>query len=424
MKNILLAALALSAAALSHGEYQKLDSIVAIVDENVVTESDVRHKTEVARQNLAQQQLAQMPDEQEIRQQVINRLILENLQLQMAERGGISVTDEQLNQAMQTIASRNGFDLAGFRAELEKQGIAYYDMREQIRQDIMIQQVQQGHLRSRIQVTEAEVDNFLSSAEGRELTAVQYRLAHVLLPVNEQASPRQVQQARQDLLQIRQQIIQGQLRFDELVNGKKVGNHSLSGTDFGWQKREQLPSLFGNAASGMSKGDISEPLRSGAGWHLLLLADSRGGSETVHQQRARHILIQPSEVRTDEQAEQLARQLYERILQGEDFALMAREYSEDKGSALAGGDLDWSGPGQFVPAFEQTLDALQVDEISAPVETRYGWHIIQKTGERDHDVTRENQRQQAYQILYERKFADELDNWLVKIREEAFVELK
>lgn len=418
---LLLAFTAMPASA----EYQKLDGIVAIVDEDVISESDVRLKIQVARENLARQQnLPRQPSEQEIRKQVIDRLILESLQLQMAERAGISVTDEQLNQAMQNIASRNGFTLAQFRDELQSQGVDYTTMREQIRKDMLIQQVQQGNLRNRIQVTDEEVDNFLASSEGQKLTGEQYHLAHILLPVAEQADKAEEQQAKAELEDIRRQLQQGQLDFASLVQGMTVNGHKLSGTDFGMQNPDQLPSLFADAAKKLAAGQISAPLRSGAGWHLLYLADKKGGNTIIHQEKARHILIQPSEVRDMEQARALADELHQRIMDGADFALLAREYSDDNGSALQGGDLGWNGKGQFVPAFEDTLAKLAVDEISEPVQTQYGWHIIQKTGEREHDATREQQRQQARQAIFQRKFADELDAWLVKIREEAFVEMK
>lgn len=419
---ILLALSCLFFSTLSHAEYKKLDAIIAIVDDDIITESDLQEKIQMVRGNLLQQQIT-VP-EAEIRKQVMDRLILESLQLQMAQRAGITISDEQLNRTMTSIAQRNGLDLAGFHQELEQQGIDYQVMREQIRDEMIIQQVQQGNLQSRIQITEQDVANFLNSAEGKQITATQYHLQHILLPVDESASTQETENAHNALLSIRQQLTQGQVKFEQLIQQQSLGQISLGGADFGWQRVEDLPSLFADKAITMTAGDISQPIRSGAGWHLLRLADKTGGNDIVNQVHARHILIMPSEVRSDEQAQALATKLYEDILQGGDFNLLAKEYSEDKGSALQGGDLGWSGPGQYLPEFEQTLHTLAVEEISRPIKTSFGWHIIQKLGERQQNMTKEHWKNQARQAIYERKFADELDAWLARIRDEAFIEIK
>lgn len=408
--------------ALSHAEYKKIDAIIAIVDDDIITESDLQEKIQLVKGNLLQQQMT-VPDD-EIRKQVLDRLIIESLQLQMAQRAGINISDEQLNRTMNSIAQRNGLDLASFHQELQQQGIDYQAMREQIRNEMITQQVQQGNLQSRIQITEQDVANFLSSAEGQQITATQYHLQHILLAVDENASAQQEDAVRNSLLSIRQQLTQGKVRFEQLLQQKKFEQLSLSGADFGWQKAEDLPSLFADKAIRMAVGDISQPIRSGAGWHLLRLAEKTGGNDFVDQVHARHILIMPSEVRSDEQAQALATKLYEDILQGGDFNLLAKEYSEDKGSALQGGDLGWSGPGQYLPEFEQTLHTLAVEEISRPIQTNFGWHIIQKLGERQQNMTKEHWKNQARQAIYERKFADELDAWLARIRDEAFIEIK
>lgn len=405
-------------------DYQKLDGIVAIVDEDVITQSDISQKLALAEANMSRQEVRRRPSEEELRQQVLDRLIIESLQLQMARRAGIRVSDEQLNQAMSTIARRNGFELAEFRDELASQGIAFEDMREQVREEIMIQQVQQGYLRERIQISDREVENFLASAEGRNITRPRYHLTHVLLPLDENASADKVAQANARLADIRYKVIHNDLAFRELMTGNPYPELNLSGTDFGWREVDELPSLFADIALTMERGEISEPIRSGAGWHLLRLLDSTASANIVEQTRARHILVQPSEVRSDAQALALAQSLHQRALDGEDFGLLAREYSQDKGSALQGGDLNWRMLDEFDPAFKNALKALDVDEISQPVQSSYGWHIIQKTGVRKHDMTRENQKERAYQALYERKFGDALESWLVSIREEAFVEIK
>lgn len=404
-------------------EYQRLDGVVAIVDEDIITESDVRSKTTMVYNNMRQQNLP-IPPEEEVRKQVIERLIVENIQMQMAKQAGITVNDERLNQAMASIAQRNKLDLAAFREELLSQGIDYNEMREQVRSEMIQQQVQQGNLRNRVTITEQEIANFLASAEGKHIVSTRYRLAHVLLPVAESANDAEEAQARDALTAIRHQVLQGQLQFGQLIKGQNLGGVMISGNDFGWQSVDELPSLFAEKALEMDAGDISAPIRSGAGWHLLMLAEKTGGGQLVEQTHSRHILVSPSEVRSDQQAQELAYRLYERALKGEDFTLLAKEYSEDKGSAMQGGDLGWTSPGQFVPEFEQTLQSLAVNEIARPVKSQFGWHVIQKLGQRSHDMTQENWKMQAQQAIFERKFTSELEAWLVKIREEAFVEIK
>lgn len=408
----------------SVAEYQSLDKVIAIVDDDVITQSDLDDKITMVRNNLQQNQDLAMPSDDEIKQEVLNRLILESLQMQLAKQAGISISDEQLNQTMADIAARNGLSLSEFPERLAEQGIDYRTMREEVRREMLTQQVQQGHLQNRIQITDQEVENFLASSEGQKITAQQYHAQHILLAVDDHASAEQEQAAKEQLAAIRQKLLQGELSFDALLAGESVDEQTLVGQDFSWQVLEDLPSLFSEYVPSMDKGDISEPIRSGAGWHLLRLKDKTGGNVLIDQIRGRHILISPSEVRSDEKAKELATELYEKVLQGEDFELLAKEYSEDKGSALQGGDLGWSGPGQFVPEFEETLHNLAVNDVSRPIKTQFGWHVIQKTGERIHDATKEEWKAQAQQAIFERKFGDELEAWLVRIKEEAFIEIK
>ncbi len=405
--------------------YQPLDTITVIVDDDVITQSDLDKEIANVKKNLASQENIQQPSENEIREHVLNNLILKSLQLQMAFKSGVNISEEQLTNAVTSIAERNGFsNLQDFRQKLASEGIKYQDMREKIRQDLTIQRIQQGNLRNKIQVTEQEIDNFLTSAEGKKITATRYKVSHILLPVESGLADSEVQKAEMSLNNIRQQILSGKYAFNSIVSGKNIDGYSLNGAQLGWGEIDDLPSLFAKIATDLQKGEVSQPVRSGAGWHLIKLEDKTGGSNIVHQTSVRHILIKPSEVRTEEQVKKLVDSLYTRIQEGEDFTLLAKEYSEDPGSALQGGDLGWSSPGQFVPAFEDTMNKLKDQEVSKPFKSQYGWHIMQKMGERDHDMTTENWKNQAYQTIYERKFADELESWLQKIRDEAFVEFK
>ncbi len=404
--------------------YQVIDTVVATVSNDVITQSDIDKKIEIVKENFSVQGQP-IPNEDVIYKQVLDRLIIESLQLQMAEQAGLQITDERLAQTMKKIAERKNMSEEQFRAALEKEGIGYEDMREQIRKDLTLQQLQQSRLRHKIQISEKEVDNFLQSAEGQKLTASKYLMSHILLEVPEGTTDNDIQKAKKAVTDIRNNIIKGQYAFNDILKGTTIEGYTITGNQLDWLEKSALPSLFAKTLTTLRKGDISPPVRSGAGWHLVMLNDISGGSsEIVHQISSRHILIKPSEVRDNEQVKKVIADLYQRIGKGEDFALLAKEYSEDPGSALQGGNLGWSVPSQFVETFSQTLQNLKTGEVSQPFETEFGWHILQKIDERDHDMTLENQKNQAYQAIYERKFADELEAWLITIREEAFIEIK
>lgn len=423
MKHLFLTIFLSLSTIMAEAALQPLDKIVAIVDDDVITQSDVDAKMKQVLQSM-QGQDRPMPPEDEIKKLVMDRLIIESLQLQLARRAGVHVSEDQLTDAIANIAKRNRVSLQTFRQRLEKDGISYDDMREQVRKDMTLQQVQQGHLRSRIQISENDVENFLQSAEGQEMATIRYHLSHILLPVEENSSAADVKNSEKIMRQLRNDILAKLESFESFLQGKNYQNKTLSGGDLGARAKKDLPSLFADIAQQMQTGQISKPVRSGAGWHLLKMNNVTGSAKIVHQTHARHILIKLSEIRNEAQAERLINSLYERIQQGEDFSLLAKEYSEDPGSSLQGGDLGWSMPGQFVPEFEKTMAALEIDAVSKPFKSQFGWHIMQKLAEREHDMTRDSQKNKAYQTLYERRFAEELDNWLLKIREEAFIELK
>jgi peptidyl-prolyl cis-trans isomerase SurA len=404
-------------------EYQPLDAILVVVEEDVITRSDVEKEMTSIQKNLVSQKQLALPPENELRKYALDSLILKSLQVQMALKSGITVSDEQLGAAIESIMKRNGFEnLTDFRVQLEKEGLALDEIRSRIRQDLLLQRLQQGQLRSRIQVTDQEISNYLDSADGRKLNTARYRVSHLLLALDPDVSREQESAAKEWLAALRSEIVGSKTGFDE-IKGTKDG-YELATTRLGWGGLDDLPTLFSGVVRTMQPGEISDPVRSGAGWHLIRLEEQEGGSLVVHQTLARHILVKPTEIRTSEQTEKLIRSLHERLLAGEDFSLLAKEYSEDKGSALQGGNLDWSSPGQFVPVFEEMLGKLGKNETSAPFLSPFGWHIVQKLDERDHDMTAEEQKNKAYEAIYARKFNEELESWLQKIRGEAFIEFK
>lgn len=422
---LLLAGLAVTATS-AHAELKPLDRVIAIVENDVILQSELDMRLAEVQQKAAASQRGGLPPASELRKQLLDHLILESIQLQMGERAGVRISDAQLNEAVSNIAAKNGItDLEQFKAALESQGMSYEEMREQVRREMTIQRVQQGNLNSRIQVTEQEVENFLQSPEGVAMTAGQYRLAHLLYPLDSDASNADATRAEQLMTTLGAAINQGKVRFENVLSDKLFEGTTIEGGDLGWRKQEELPAAFAQVAPTLGRGQMSAPFRSGAGIHLLKIIDRKGGGgQIVAQTHARHILIKPSAIRSDEQARDFVAELRGRVLKGEDFSTLAKQYSDDIGSAMQGGDLDWASPGQFVPVFETTMNALPINGISEPFKSQFGWHVLQVLERRNQDMSQIRWQNQAQQVLYQRKFDDELQAWLQKIRDESFVELK
>jgi peptidyl-prolyl cis-trans isomerase SurA len=395
-----------------------LDRVLVLVDDNVVTESDLQDRLEQITASYRNSNKPQPPREV-LREQVLDRLILESIQLQMGQRAGIRISDEALNDTISRIASRNGQTLEQFRAAIASEGRSYVSVREQIRREMITNQVQQGNLRSRIQITEQEVENFLSSSEGEALKSSQYHIAHLVLPKAKSAKDKTFMSSLTKALNAKQ------LDFAQLLQDKQAKGRAIDGGDLGWRKQDELPSIFAPVVSKLKVGRVSEPVVSGAGIHIVkLLEQQGGGNQLIEQSHVRHILIKTTAVRDANQAKALIQDIAARLKQGEDFASLAREFSDDPGSALQGGDLDWTSKGQMVGEFEATMLATQPGEISKPFTSQFGWHILEVLERREHDASAERWKQQAYNAIYQRKYNDELDAWLQKIRDESFVEFK
>jgi peptidyl-prolyl cis-trans isomerase SurA len=421
----LLAAAGLAAtlviAPVLRAETQMVDQVVAIVDDDIIMASELRERVAALTETLKSRGM-ELPPEDTLIRDTLDRLILESIQLQKGTRVGIRISDAQLTAAIQNIAAQNRLTLEQFIAALEQQGQSYPEMREQVRREMIIQRVQAGNVNQRIQITPKEVDNFLATEDGKKLTQPEYHLLHALLPMPPGASPEEEAAARAYVEQLVKRIRGGQ-SFEQVVRSSNA-KYRFSGGDIGWRKAEDLPSLFAEVAPKLAKGATSDPIRSDSGFHLIYMQDIRGGEQIVAQTQVSHILVKPSEILTDDQARDLVASLRARAEAGEDFAALAREYSEDIGSAQEGGELGWTSPGQMVPEFEQAMKATQVGEISAPVRTQFGWHILKVEGRRDQDMTTEAIRNQAAEYLHNRKYQEELDAWLQQIRDEAFVDIK
>lgn len=406
----------------AQAQTQMLDQVVAIVDDDVIMASELRERIQSITQTL-QSRGMELPPEDVLIRETLDRLIIESIQLQMGNRVGARISDAQLNAALERIAAQNRMSLEQFRVMLEQEGQSYAAMREQIRREMIIQRVQSGNVNQRIQISEQEVKNFLASSEGQKLSQPEYRIQHALLPLASDAPESEVETARNYLERLLRRIRGGEA-FDQVISGS-TDRYPFSGGDLGWRKVDDLPSLFSDVAPSLDVGATSDPIRSPSGLHLVHMADMRGGGDQmVEQTRVRHILVRPSEIMTDEQARDLVASLKERAEAGEDFADLAREFSEDIGSAAEGGDLGWTNPGQMVPEFEAAMAETPVGELSDPVQSQFGWHVLEVMERREQDMTREAIRARATEALHQRKYEEELDAWLRKIRDEAYVDIK
>ena len=397
------------------------DRIVAVVNDEAITLNELRAQMARVERQLRQQG-TQMPPRDVLEKHILERMIVDRVQLQLARETGLRVEDSQLDQAMVRIAESNRMDLAQLRNSLAQDGIAWVKFREDIRSEMTIVRLREREVDSRIVVSDGEIDNFLESAGamGNE----EYNLAHILLRTPEQAKPEQL--AR---LQARAEDIVAQLRkgedFAKLAAANSDAPDGLSGGLMGWRSRERLPSLFAEEVVKLKSGEISAVLRSPAGFHILKLLDRRGGAikaQPVEQTHARHILIKTSELVSESEARRRLVALKERVSHGTDFAELARLHSNDL-SASRGGDLGWLNPGDTVPEFEQAMNRLRPGEVGEPVQSPFGWHLIQVLARRT-DVSTERVRQHARQALRERKAEEAYQDWLRQMRDRAYVEYR
>ena len=403
---------------------QEIDHIVAVANDDVITFTELEKRMRLVKQQLQGRQ-AKLPPDDVLRKQILEQLIMERLQLQVAEQVGIRVDDESINQVVSNIARENNLTLEQFRQVLAREGYNFADFRDNIRKDITITQLRKRRVENRVTVTEQEVDNYLISMTSQRGSNDEFHLGHILITVPEAASPEQIQAAKQ-----RAEAVLARLRlgadFSQTAIAESSGQRALEGGDLGWRKVGQMPTLFAESILNMQVGEISDLIRSPSGFHIIKLLDRRTTEQrrTVQQTLARHILIRPNEVISNEEARQRITRLYERIQAGADFAQLARASSDDTASAVEGGSLGWVNPGVMVPEFEEQMNKLQPGRISAPFESQFGWHIVQVMARRQHDDTQQYERMQARQLIGKRKTEDAVENWLREIRSEAYVEYR
>ena len=404
-------------------EVKMLDRIVAIVDGDVVLESElVRRSNSIIKQIKERKQ--KVPSNKILRKQVLERLIVEALQLDSAKRVGVRISDRELIATLERIAEGNSVSLAQLKTQVESDGIPWPIFSEDMRNEIMISRVKSGMVQRRIQVSDKEVDNIVVLMDREGESKLQYHLGHILLAMPEGASPEDVTAKREQEKTI-VSALRGGSNFEEFAIAFSNGQKSLEGGDWGWRPLSQLPSLFAGTVKNMEVNDVSEPLRSGSGLHILYLKDKKGGFEAkvVVQTHVRHILVSPNAITTEDQALDKLKLAIERIEKGETFEDLAVEISDDKSNASQGGDMSWVDPGTFVPEFEQAMDDLAVGELSEPVKTQFGYHLIEVLGRRDQDQTEDKKRERAYQILSNRKFEEESQTWISELKEKAHIKI-
>ena len=400
-------------------QVQVLDQVVAIVDDDIILASELQERVAGVRSTMESRGV-EMPDDETLVRETLDRLILDSIQMQLANRYGVRIPDAQLDEAMTRLARQNGLTLEQFRVAVEQSGQNYGATRESLRKDLAIQRVQQGNVMRNINISEQEIDNFLATEEGEAMTQPEYRVIQALLATRRGEDTASVE-AKETFIDATLANIQGGTDFETAVSG--VEPYAFTGGDLGWRKLGDIPSMFAEVVPSMTIGDVTK-VRSSSGFHLVFLADAVGGERLVKQTDVRHILIKPTEVLDEAAAEALAGQLMERVKGGEDFGALARQYSDDIGSAAEGGELGWTNPGQMVPEFEAAMAAAEEGVVTEPFRSEFGWHILEVTGRRDKDFSGEIQRNQVANYIREQKYQEELDAWLRKIREEAFVDIK
>lgn len=404
-------------------EVTKMDRIVAVVDQAVITEKELTDRIRVVSSQL-EKQGTQLPPQNVLEKQVLERLINDSLQLQLAAQTGLRVDDNQLDKTIERIAEQNKLGVPEFRKALEEEGITFRKFREDIRNEIILARLREREVENRINVTEAEVDNFLTTQSSRHDAQDEYEISHILIRAPEEGSPEELQKLRNKAEQALKQL-QGGADFAQVSASFSDAPNALEGGGLGWKTSTQLPSLFIDALKNMQPGQLSPILRSPNGFHILKVTNRRGGSSplVIEQTHARHILIKLSEVVSESDGKQRMDRIKERLDNGADFAEIARQSSED-GSAPNGGDLGWVSPGDTVPQFEKAMNALKPGEISEPIRTPFGWHVIQVIERRKQDMTREAARLKARQEIRSRKSDEAYQDWVRELRDRAYVELR
>ena len=403
----------------------ELDRVVAVVNDDIIAKSELETRLKRVREQLRRSGTAPPPPDA-LRRQVLERLILTRVQLQLARDSGIRIDDERLNKTLLRIAQQNELTLREFRDTLERDGYDFTKFREEIRDEIMISEVRKRRVENQINISQRDIDDYLSTMESRgtEADRHRYRIGHILIAVPDGASSEEIAGAR-----TRAERVLGEIRggadFASMAVTHSDGQQALEGGDLGWRPASDLPTMFGDAIDRLQVGDVTEPIRSASGFHLVKLIDKRGSErQMVRQTRARHILITLDELTDDTAARRQLSTLHERIVNGQEFGELARIHSDDTGSAPKGGELGWIDPGNTIPVFERMMDSLEPGGLSEPFRTQFGWHIVQVLERRERDDTETSRRAEALRRLRARKIEENMQAWVRRVRGEAYVEYR
>lgn len=419
---LLVAAVTLSLSV--QAERKLLDQVVAIVDDDVILQTELEARINTIATRLRAQGTG-LPPRDVLEERVLEQLITESIQLQRADKLGMRISDNELNETMNNIVERNGMTMVEFENQLASEGVTFRQAREQIRNEMLTSRVQQRQVGNRVRVTDREVDNYLAALEARGEDTAEYRLAYIFIEVDNPSNEASVNAAREQAQDLRQQIVDGR-DFREVAVAESDASNALEGGDMGWRSESQLPSLVAPVVPELEVGVPSAVLENNSGFHLVMVMDKRGGGQkqVIQQHKVRHILVRPSEAVPDATAEAKIRDIYAQLQDGASFAELAREYSDDPVSGSDGGNLGWVNRGQMVPAFEQAMLEADLNELRGPFRSQFGWHILQVQERRQKDISGEVKKAEARQAIYRRKSETELQNWLREIRDEAFVEFK
>ena len=405
---------------MTNAAIELLDKVAVIVEDGIILESEVNKRIEQIIESLKQSDTP-LPPQEVLFEQIIERMIIEEIQLQKAQMAGVRISDQELNESMAQIAQGNGLSLQDFRSFLEEQGESYEFVREQVRKEMILSRIQRGLVQSKVYISEQELDNFINSQEGQVNLSAEFLIQQILIPINRD----QDEKTASSVIDSLKEKISKKMDFGDLAKEYSFGEEADNEGSLGWRKINEIPTLFANEISSLRKGDIAGPFRSGAGLHLIKLKDKKGRDIKIEKQTlARHILIQTSEIRSEKQAKDLIEDLYNRSQNEDKFSDLARLYSDDPGSKMEGGELSWTGPGRFDPKFEEVMNSLEINQVSKPFKSNFGWHIVEVLDRREEDISLNIQKNRAYQILFDRKYEEQLEKTLSEMRAESYVNIK
>ncbi|MDO2948412.1 peptidylprolyl isomerase SurA [Aeromonas simiae] len=428
MKKTLIALLtagtlgALSSSALAAPEL--IDRVLAVVNKDVVLASQqdaLVRKVKIS----AQEQGQSLPDDATLRRQALDRLIQESLVLQLADRQGLRVSDTQLEQAIAGIAADNRMSMEQMRAQLDREGMSYAQYREEVRREILMSEVRRNQVRRRINISDQEVKQVVDVIKQQGQQQSEYHIGHIQIALPDNPSAEQLDAAKSKALRLLNALKEG-ADFRKLAIAESNGPKALEGGDWGWMSPQEMPTLMAEAVQGAGKGDIIGPLRSGAGLHIIKVFDTKGQQQVnLTEVKARHILIKPSIILSEDKAKGMLDGFLNDLKTGKaTFAQLAEKYSEDPGSAVQGGELGWASPDMYAPEFRDMVNRLQPGQISQPFRTSFGWHIVQVEDRRSQDATDKAMEQRAYQLIYNRRFSEEVQSWMDELRDSAYIRIE